>query len=72
LDGEKERKRTDQSFLIEKSEIVDKGYDLSINRYKEIIYEKVEHQSPQAILDEIETIEREIWQELAELRGIFQ
>ena len=34
LDREKERKRTEQSFFVPKQEIVDNGYDLSINKYK--------------------------------------
>ena len=34
LDGEVARDRTEQSFLVSKQEIVDNGYDLSINKYK--------------------------------------
>lgn len=36
LEAENDRKRTDQSFFVEKQEIVDNAYDLSINKYKEI------------------------------------
>ena len=38
LEAENDRKRTDQSFFVEKQEIVDNAYDLSINKYKEIEY----------------------------------
>lgn len=34
LEAENDRKRTDQSFFVEKQEIVDNAYDLSINKYK--------------------------------------
>ena len=36
LDKEANRKRTEQSFLVDKKEIVNNNYDLSINKYKEI------------------------------------
>ncbi len=53
-EAEKERKRTDQSFLVPKADIAANDYDLSINRYKEVVYEEVEHASPQEILRELE------------------
>ena len=43
LEAENDRKRTDQSFFVEKQEIVDNAYDLSINKYKEIEYIPVEY-----------------------------
>jgi type I restriction enzyme M protein len=45
------RKRTDQSFLVPKAEIVEQSYDLSINRYKEIEYEEVEYDDPKTIIN---------------------
>lgn len=51
LDDETGRKRTDQSFLVPKDEIVEHNYDLSINRYKEIEYEAVEYDSPMEIIN---------------------
>ena len=60
LTPEVERKRTDQSFLVPKDEIVANDYDLSINRYKEVEYEQVEHESPQVILERLATLEDEI------------
>jgi type I restriction enzyme M protein len=52
--------RTAQSFCVPKSDIVEQGYDLSINRYKEVVHEEVDNRAPQVILDELEHIEREI------------
>ncbi|ONI64911.1 DNA methyltransferase [Microbacterium sp. CSI-V] len=67
-DAEAARARTDQSFLVPKQEIVDSGYDLSLNRYKEIEVEKVEHRSPGEILDELDALEVEIQDGLKRLR----
>ncbi len=39
LDKEVDRKPTDQSFFVDVEKIKDNGYDLSINKYKEIVYE---------------------------------
>lgn len=51
IDKETNRKRTEQSFLVPKAEIVEQNYDLSINRYKEIEYEAVEYDSPKEIIN---------------------
>jgi type I restriction enzyme M protein len=66
-DGEKGRKRTDQSFLVPKSEIAENDYDLSINRYKEVEYETVEYDSPKVILERLAKLEEEIAKGRAEL-----
>lgn len=43
LDGEEGRERTEQSFFVTKEEIIDNGYDLSINKYKKTEYVAVEY-----------------------------
>ena len=43
LDGEKDRKRTEKSFLVPKEDIVSNAYDLSINKYKEVEYLSLIH-----------------------------
>jgi type I restriction enzyme M protein len=58
--AEAKRQRTDRSFLVPKAEIAGNGYDLSINRYKEVAYEAVEHDSPQKILERLAKLEAEI------------
>ncbi len=68
--AERERPRTAQSFCVPKAEIAEQGYDLSLNRYKEIEYEQVEHRPPAEILDDLERLEKEIGDGLAELRGL--
>jgi len=70
LEAERDRKRTKQSFFVSKEEIAANDYDLSINRYKEIVYEKVEYEPPTVILDRIEKLNKEILAKMQELRGI--
>ncbi|MFZ2964227.1 MAG: class I SAM-dependent DNA methyltransferase [Rhodoglobus sp.] len=57
---ELDRPRTAHSFLVPKAEIAAQGYDLSLNRYREVEYEEVEHRDPQVILAELMELEREI------------
>jgi len=66
--SEHTRPRTAQSFMVPRQEIVDNGYDLSLNRYKEIEVEDVEHRSPAEILDELDALEVEIQDGLKRLR----
>lgn len=70
LAAETERPRTAQSFLVPKADIVANEYDLSLNRYKEIVYEEIVYDPPHVILDELDQLEAEIQQGLAELRGM--
>lgn len=62
------RKRTEQSFVVPQAEIVANGYDLSINRYKEVVYEEVAYEPPLVILGQLAELETEIQQGLAALR----
>ena len=68
LENEKDRKRTDKSFFVPKQEIVDNEYDLSINKYKEIVYEKVEYEKPEIILQKLEELSKSIDEKLKELK----
>ncbi|MCA9759010.1 MAG: SAM-dependent DNA methyltransferase [Candidatus Eisenbacteria bacterium] len=67
---ETSRKRTEQSFLVPKDEIVGNDYDLSINRYKEVEYEAVEYDPPQVILERLAKLEEEIAKGRRELEGM--
>ena len=69
---EQARARTEQSFCVPKADIAAQGYDLSLNRYKEIVHEEVEHRAPGEILEKLERIEAEIQQEMSELKGLLQ
>ena len=67
-DPEKHNDRTAKAFFVPVEEIRDNKYDLSINRYKEIEYEEVEYDPPLAILDQLESLEKEIARDLKQLR----
>ena len=59
--------RKSKAFFVPKKEIKDNGYDLSINRYKEIEYEEVEYEPPKIILSKLRSLEAEISSDLDEL-----
>lgn len=59
IKSEKGRQRTDKSFLVPVKEIRDNKYDLSINRYKEVVYDAIEYEKPGVIIKEIEQIDAE-------------
>jgi type I restriction enzyme M protein len=59
-DAERQRPRTEQSFCVPKAEIASRGYDLSINRYRETEHDEVHHDTPGKILAELKVLEAEI------------
>lgn len=59
LKNEVQRKRTDQSFLVPFEEIKTNGWDLSINKYKEMVYETVEYEKPSVLIAEIKNLDAE-------------
>ena len=69
-EGETDRKRTEKSFIVPKSEIEANGYDLSINRYKEVTYEAVEYDPPKVILERLAALEAEIAEGRRELERL--
>ena len=70
LEAEIDRKRTNQSFFVPVDEIVSNDYDLSINKYKEIVYEAVQYEPTEVIIGKIDALESEIQGELAELKKL--
>ena len=60
--NEHTRPRTAQSFLVPKADIAANGYDLSLNRYKEVVHQPVNHRAPAQILAELARLEDEIAQ----------
>ena len=67
LEAEKDRRRTEKSFFVPKAEIVDNGYDLSINKYKETAYKPVEYPPTGEIMAELRELEMKISEEMAAL-----
>ena len=70
LDKETDRKRTEKSFMVPKKEIEENGYDLSINKYKEVEYIPVEYPPTSEIMANIRDIEKEISKEMDELEKL--
>ena len=71
LEAEESRTRKEQSFLVPVEEIREKGYDLSINKYKEIEREVVVYEAPEVIMERIAALETEISEALNEFRNKF-
>ena len=72
LDGEVDRKRTEQSFFVDVDEIRENNYDLSINKYKEIEYEEVVYDAPEVILERVKKLEDEIVKGIGELEDMLR
>ena len=72
LAGEETRERTEQSFFVPKQEIIDNGYDLSINKYKKTEYVPVEYPPTSDILDELDRLNDLIVEETKKLRELLK
>lgn len=70
-EAEAERPRTAQSFVVPAADIIATGsWDLSLNRYKEIEHEEVDHAAPAEIIAELRALEAEIAEGLDRLEGM--
>lgn len=70
--SERSRPHTAQSFCVPRREIAEQEYDLSLNRYKEIEHEEVKHRAPTEILNELERLEKGIYDGMLELREMLR
>lgn len=69
---ERDRPRTGQSFCVPREEIAEQGYDLTLNRYRSVVHTVPEHRPPLEILGELEVLDGEIRQDLAELKAMLR
>jgi type I restriction enzyme M protein len=69
---ERKRPRTSQSFCVPKADVVAQGYDLSLNRYKEVVHDEMSHRSPTELLIELAKLETEIQQGMKELEEMLK
>src|SRR5438067_6941723 len=67
---ERERPRTVQSFCVPKIDISAQDYDLSVNRYREVVHADLAHELPNVILAQLAKLEGEIQSELSELQEL--
>ena len=71
-DPSKESDRTAKSFFVPVREIKENDYDLSINRYKEIVYEPIEYDPPLEIIQKLKEMEHGILKDLEELEAMLK
>ena len=64
------RDKTQKAFLVSADDIRANKYDLSINRYKEVVYEEEEYEDPKVILQKLKTLENDILNDLSELENM--
>ncbi|EGR0604829.1 N-6 DNA methylase [Vibrio cholerae] len=62
--------KTQKAFLVAKDDIKSNKYDLSINRYKEVVYEQESYEEPKVILSKLKALENEILADLNELESM--
>ena len=72
LEAEKERTRLDKSFFVPAQEIQDNNYDLSINKYKEVVYEQKVYDAPEIILNRLSELDKEMAQVADELKKLLK
>lgn len=65
---EMKRARTEQSFCVPKAEIASLDYDLTFNRYSQVVHEEVSHTPPAQIIVELQSIEADIAADLVSLK----
>ena len=70
LEGELNRKRTDKSFFVSVQEIRDNGYDLSINKYKEVEYIPIEYPASDALISDAKALGRDLLIKLDEIEKL--
>ena len=68
LEDQIDKPRTGKCFMVDKEEIAQNDYDLSINKYKEIEYEKISYDAPEVIIGRIEDMEKSFSKDLADLK----
>ncbi|MBY5816632.1 SAM-dependent DNA methyltransferase [Rhizobium leguminosarum] len=68
--SERDNSRTGQSFTVSAQEIAGADYDLSLNRYKEVVHEAPEHRPPKEIMTELLKLQDEIACGLKELEAM--
>jgi len=64
--------RKAKHFFVPVREIIGNGYELSINRYKEVDYQTVKYEKPEKIILKIEEIEKNIQKSIKDLKDLLE
>lgn len=71
-DAKQDNNRKLKFFMVSKKEIVENGYDLNLNTYKEVNYEEIQYEKPSIIIKKLDEIESGIQNGLSELKQFVQ
>lgn len=71
-DPKRDNDKTDKAFFVSVKDIQENNYDLSLNRYKEVVHEEVKYDSPKEILQKLKNLEDAIQNDLVELEGMLK
>lgn len=71
-DATKKGDRSARHFFVPAQEVRDNDYDLSLNRYREVAYEEMEHVPPKQLIAELNELETEIEKGLKELEAVLK
>lgn len=69
---ERNNPRTAQSFTVAKAEIAKNSYDLSLNKYKEVIHEEIQYVPPIKLIQQLKNLDEEIRVGLADLEEMLK
>jgi type I restriction enzyme M protein len=69
--ADKDTDRTAKHFVVPLKEIEEKGFDLSLNRYREKKHEDVKYEPPKRIIARLRDLEAEIASDLCDLEKMF-
>ncbi len=64
--------KTQQAFVVDAADIRANKFDLSINRYKEVVHQEETYDPPSVILGRLKALEQEIMDDLEELEGMLE
>lgn len=62
--------KTKKAFMVSADDIIAQKFDLSINRYKEVVYQEKTYEDPKVILGKLKALENEILADLNELEAM--
>ena len=64
--------RTSKAFFVSAAQIKEAGYDLSLNRYQDRVFEEENYDPPHVILGRMKTLHASIADDLTELEGMLE
>lgn len=69
-DSKKDTDKKEKAFFVAAKEIAQEGYDLSVGRYREVLYEEVVYDAPPLIIQKLRSLDGEIRSAVDELEKL--